>query len=329
MGRWHAKAIQKAGGRLLAIVDNSLDAAGHLTARYRHAKSFTRIEEMLDKVGLDVLHVCTPAATHKRIADLAIDTGLNLLIEKPMTLMASDTEYLFKKAADRGVLICPVHQFLFQEGVRKALKWLPRIGRPVHVEGTICSAGGTDMPQHMLDRIVADILPHPLSLMQVFLSEGLLEKDWVTAQAAPGELRAFTENSGIFLSIFTSMHARPTVCSFKIAGTEGTIHVDLFHGFAFIEPGKASRARKIIRPFDMGIRMLTAATVNLGLRVIRWELAYPGLQGLVNAFYKAVQINAKPPISPKDAITVARVREILIQNAGLIHAIQRIYEKRA
>lgn len=319
MGRWHAKTVKKAGGCLLAIVDTNPDSARRLAADYRTARIFDNVERMLNQVDLNVLHICTPAPTHKKIAELAIGEGLNLIIEKPMTPEALDTEYLLDKAADGGVLICPVHQFIFQDGVRKALKWLPRIGRPVHMEGTICSAGGAGLSDNMLDRIVADILPHPLSLMQTFLPEGLSEKDWVTLRSALGELHAINKVSDISVSIFISMNARPTVCSFKIAGKDGMIYIDLFHGFAFMELGKVSMARKIIHPFDVSIRMLKAATSNLGLRIIRWELAYPGLQCLVNLFYKAVCTKALSPISPGNAIAVARVRDIIIQSAGLTY----------
>lgn len=67
------------------------------------------------------------------------------------------------------------------DGVFKASELLPRIGRLVHMEGTLCSAGGAGLVsagttnQTPLDEIVRDILPHPLSLMQAFLPNGLSE----------------------------------------------------------------------------------------------------------------------------------------------------------
>lgn len=317
MGRWHGKAVKKAGGCLSAIVDTNPEAARRLAAGYRKARIFDNVEKMLNQVALDVLHICTPAPSHKKIAELGIEAGLNLIIEKPMTPLASDTEYLFNKAADCGLLICPVHQFIFQEGAGKALEWIQRVGRLIHIGATICSAGGTGMAYNMLDTIVVDILPHPLSLMQVFLPDGLSEKEWVTLRTTHGELRAINKNSDISLSIFISMSARPTECSLSIVGTDGKIHIDMFHGFAFIEPGDVSKARKITHPFDVSSRMLKAATANLGQRIIQWEPAYPGLQRLVDLFYRAVRMKTASPISPRDAIAVGRVRDIIIQSTGL------------
>lgn len=316
MGHWHAKAIKRAGGRLRAVMDSNLEAAQRLAANCRDAESFSDIEQMLNRINLDVLHVCTPLHSHSRIAKLAIEFGLNVIVEKPITPMAIDTERLFEQAADRGVLICPVHQFIFQNGVQMAIELLPRIGQLVHIGGVICSAGERGPACEQSDTIVADILPHPLSLMQIFLPTGLCEKNWVISRPVLGELRASSEISGVSLSIFISMNVRPTECSFQVAGTDGTIHIDLFHGFAFMEPGKVSKTKKVIHPFELAIRRWSAATINLGQRVVHWESAYPGLNQLISLFYRAVCKEVVAPISREDAVAVARSRDRLLQNSN-------------
>jgi len=318
MGRWHAHALKRSGGHLKVVVDTDLNAARRLAADYGHAEHFSDIERMLAQCDLDVLHICTPLSTHKRIAELSINAGLNLIIEKPLTPTAADTEHLLDMATDRGVLLCPVHQYVCGNGTQNALKWLPRIGRIIHMKGIICSAGGTVQPLQQLDMIVKDVLPHPLSLMQMFLPNGLSEINWNVSRPGEGELRATGETSGISLSIFISMNARPTENSFLIAGTEGTIHINLFHGFAFLESGKVSRTRKIAHPFNKGGMNLLTAAVNLGQRIIRREPAYHGLRQLISSFYWAVQNNESSPISREDTLEVARTRDLLAQRAGLV-----------
>ena len=320
MGRWHAKAIKNAGGVLSAITDRDTDAAQRLATRYRYVKIFSDVEEMLNRTALDIIHICTPTSTHFKLAKIALAAGLHLVIEKPITPMAADTEHLLSLAAERGVLVCPVHQFIFQDGVLRARQFLSCLGRLVHIDGTICSAGGVGRADQDLDEIVADILPHPLSLAQAFLPAGLPKDNWMTIRPGHGELRAVGESAGITLSIFISMKARPTACSFQIIGADGTLHLDLFHGFAFLEPGIASRLRKIAHPFDLAVRRLSAAAVNLAQRAMRWESAYPGLQRLVGSFYHAVRTKAESPISRDDIIVIAHVRDFLIQRAGLINS---------
>jgi predicted dehydrogenase len=313
MGRWHARAIEKAGGNVIAVVDLDPARARRLASRF-HAGSFPNVERMLSEVELDVLHLCSPCATHRNIAELGIDARANLVIEKPITPTALEAVRLYEQAARRGLLVCPVHQFVFQNGVLKAQKLLPAIGRLLHLGVTICSAGGDGLATEQLDSIAADILPHPLSLLQRFLSGDLPEEDWVIARPRHGELRVSGDAMGASLSIFISMNARPTVCDFQIVGTEGTIYLNLFHGYAYLEPGRVSRARKIVHPFEHSLRNLSAAAINLGQRVLRRELAYPGLQRLISEFYSAVQTGAPSPISAEEAVAIARVRDRLLSS---------------
>lgn len=318
MGFWHAKAAKRAGGRISAIVDSNIETSRRLAGKYSSAKSCSSVEQMLNQTEIDVLHICTPLDTHVEIAELALDAGINLIIEKPITPTAVETEQILGQAANNGVILCAVHQFLFQEGVRKVKRLLSKIGRMIHIESTICSAGADGFAGRQRDLIAADILPHPLSLMQFFLPGDIPCEDWTTDRVDCGEFRAFAKTSQISLSIFISMNARPTECSMEIKGTNGTIYIDLFHGFAFIESGIVSRARKIIHPFDMAVKGLTVAAINLGKRAIRREIAYPGLQRLVSEFYNAVCTGVESPISREDTMAVALSRDYLMQSAGLI-----------
>lgn len=318
MGYWHARVIKRAGGELSAVVDSDVSAASLLTRKYKSAKSFSNLEQMLGQRDLDVLHICTPSTTHLKIAESAIRAGINTVIEKPVAPTFDATTHLFELAAQHKVHICPVHQFIFQDGVLQAKELINRIGQLIHMEGIFCSAGGVGRYGAALDTIVADILPHPLSLLQAFTPGGLANKNWVTMRPRAGEFRAHSDASGCSSAIFISLHGRPTQCSFHLVGTEGTIHMDLFHGYAFMQPGKVSKVRKIAQPFDLSMRKLLAASINLGQRVVRRESAYPGLQRLVAEFYRSLKTKDDRPIVREDALAVAIVRDLLIRDAGLI-----------
>ena len=312
MGKWHARAVKKAGGEIIGVADVDEKQAALLAANFPSAQSFGDVAEMLNQKSLDVLHVCAPTAAHQAIAELAIEAGVNLFIEKPIAQTAAETIRLYDLAAKNNVRLCPVHQFAFQTGVEKAKKWMSRIGQTIHLQATVCSAGGEGFGVEQLDVIAADILPHPLSLFQVVLNEILPEENWEIFRPRPGELRVFNQVRETSLSIFVSMNARPTTNSFQIVGTNGTIHLDLFHGFAVIETEKVSKGRKILHPFDLAARSFSAATINLVRRIVRREPAYPGLWQLVNAFYQSIREDKQPPITPEQAINVAWIRDYLI-----------------
>ena len=316
MGKWHAQAAKKSGGEIVAVADFDKEKAKLLAAKYPSAQSFAGAAEMFRGQSIDALHICTPTNTHLEIAELAVRAGANLFIEKPLAETARDTIYLYNLAAENNVKICPTHQFAFQQSVEKAKKMLPRVGETIHLRAVICSAGGAKLSAGKLDEIVAGILPHPLSLFQTFLNDTLIENTFDGFRPQNGELRASGQAGKTSLEIFVSLNARPTLNYFQITGSSGTIYLDLFHDFAFIEIGKVSKRQKILRPFDSSARNFSAAFFNLIRRAARFETAYPGLQNLINLFYAAIRDKAESPISPVQSINVAQIRDYLMRRAG-------------
>ena len=312
MGRWHAHALERVGGRVVGIADPDLSRAQKLAAGHQGAKAFADAGEMLAELELDVIHICSSTATHESIAAAALSKGIHVLVEKPIAATARETGLLYGLAEEHGALLCPVHQFAFQDGVAKAKKQLSKIGRLVHIKADIRSAGAPGAVESERDLIAADILPHPLSMISTFLEDSISAIKWNVQRPAAGELRVSGQAGDTSVSIFISMNSRPTENSFHLVGTEGTIHIDLFHSFSTFEPGAVSRSRKVLHPFDLAIRTFAAAAANLSRRAFRREPAYPGLRRLIEEFYTSIRSSSDAPIAPADAIAIARTRDLLI-----------------
>jgi predicted dehydrogenase len=311
MGTWHAHALRKTGATLVGVADMNAARALSFSKRWNAAQAVTDVHTLLDTTELDVLHICSPLDTHFEIAEHAIRAGVNLIIEKPITPTAIEALRLFEAAAGRGVSICPVHQFLFQRGVLKAKELLNRAGRIVHMSAAICSAGG-NAPESELDGIASDTLPHPISLMELFFQGDLETARWTTQRPGTGEIRAFGETNDTTISLFVSMHARPTRCEFELIGTLGTVYLDLFHGYAVFDSSKPSRASKLLGPFARSCRNLGAASLNLMKRSVRREYAYPGLEPLITGFYRSLSTGTAPPLTVSHSMSVSRLRDRLL-----------------
>jgi predicted dehydrogenase len=316
MGRWHAAAIHRAGGKVTAVVDSNEERATQLAARFQGAKAYTRLEEALNRARPAVVHLCTPTSTHREQAEQSLKAGAHLLVEKPLAPTLEDTEDIFTLAEQSGLAVCPVHQFIFQDGVQRLQTWLPDAGNILQISFTIRSAGGIGLAPDQLDVLVADILPHPLSILQVLLP-GSLETPWIVIRPAPGELRVIgtscrLSSTGISLAIEISLNARPTQNSISIAAQGATLTADLFHGFAFRLPGSVSRTHKIVHPFETSLRQIFAAAGNLSVRLLNGESAYPGLRRLVALFYQSLRKGGNFPIPAEDTLAVARARQIIL-----------------
>jgi predicted dehydrogenase len=312
MGFWHTRSIARVGGEVVAVCDVDQEAARRLADHCKGAHASARLEDTLERDKIDVLHICTPSGTHSELATAALTRGIHVLVEKPITPAWTETKRLYELAVEHRVLLCPVHQFLFQRGVQKALAEFGKIGQLRHFEATFCSAGGVGRGAAELDAIVAEILPHPLSLMQLFAPESFQEEGWLVHRPAPGELRAILSAQHVGFSLLISLNSRPTMTALRLTGTKGTAHIDLFHGFCVIEPGAVSKLRKIAHPFDLAVRTLVAAGSNLTLRAWQREPAYPGLRQLIRDFYVAITNGQPSPIGREEVRQEEKVRSLLV-----------------
>ncbi len=319
MGRGHAHALTRAGGTVVAVADPNSARAKRLAQSCR-ARAFDSLQALLKQEKVDAIHVCTPLTTHVDLALQALNADAHALVEKPLAPDAALTAQLLEHAQMCTRLIMPVHQFIFQSGVRAALTRLPHLAPLAHLEMTAMTAGGEGMDDAACDQLVADIVPHALALFQRCLPNGLDGVEWIVRRPGVGELRAWGQSGDTSLAIIISTRGRPTRNDLTIIGARGSAHIDLFHGFAVFESGPVSRAQKILRPFNLSAQTFAMASLNLSARALRGDVAYPGLRELIGAFYDAIRSGASVPISPQEILSVARARDQLM--AQLRHRIE-------
>ncbi|CAN5154950.1 hypothetical protein BH09GEM1_BH09GEM1_41250 [soil metagenome] len=303
MGRWHAHAVTRAGHTIVAVIDNSSERAAVLARAHAGALAFATLNE---SIGADVVHICTPLASHVDLALEAIDRGAHVIVEKPLASSLEETSRVLERAAAAGVLVVPVHQFPFQRGVIDAQQSLEGIGAILHVDFTACTAGAAGRSHEEQDRVALEVLPHPLSLLARLVSPDIASIDWTVAHTRPGELRAQGALGRSSVSIVISTGGRPTSNQLRIIGERGTIAIDLYHGYSVTTRGRATRAGKVTQPFVNATSQLGAAAGNLVKRAAAREPAYPGLRELVREFYDAAATGGAPPISPAETLAVAR-----------------------
>ena len=322
MGRWHADAGVRAGGRLVAICDPDSEAARGLAGRGPQISLYSQLAPLLASDRPDVVHICTPLERHAELIEQSLEAAADVIVEKPLAADAGETARLLGLARDRERVLCPVHQLVFQAWLGE----LERLGEILSLDYSACSAGATH-PASDPDRVADDILSHPLSLFVALLSRGDADADaardvgalaWSAQRAAPGELAAHATSGKVALGLSISLHGRPPRHELRATGTRGTLHADLFHGFAWREGASTSRAYKIARPFWSAGRQLAGAASNLARRAAKREPAYPGLRELISQVYgcRSRGTLAASPVPPDHTLAVARARDAIIAASG-------------
>lgn len=311
MGRWHLAAAKVAGGRITAIVDQDLNAARLLARSAPEAAIAADIADLPSGLAR-VAHICVPTDLHAPTAVVAASKRMAAFVEKPIAADAQEAQRLYDAAGDLGALVCPVHQYAFQSGLEQVL------ARLKHLETLRCIAfdirsAGADAGRIKPNALIADILPHPLSVLQRLRPDiRLADLRW-SAEATTGELLCTTQYNGLMISIRTSANARPPCFQTLVIGDRGSAAVDGFHGYAAFSSGRVARSAKLTAPFREAAAHFGAAAVNLASRALRREFAYPGLAALTRRFYSAVAKGdpAASPITQTTAIDNAAARDQL------------------
>lgn len=113
---WHAQAIKKvANVELVAVCDRVLAKAEALAAKFPHVKSYASLEEMLAAEKLDAVHVLLPPNLHFSACKTILEAGIDVFVEKPMCVQASECDELVRLAEERGRRLGVGHNFLFSE----------------------------------------------------------------------------------------------------------------------------------------------------------------------------------------------------------------------
>ncbi|MDB5076382.1 MAG: oxidoreductase [Chloroflexi bacterium] len=90
IGEWHARAVaEHPNAELCAVCDADLERAEMVAAMHHARSTYTDFTTMLDAEELDGLCIATPNALHAPMIRAALDRGLHVMCDKPLTL---DTE---------------------------------------------------------------------------------------------------------------------------------------------------------------------------------------------------------------------------------------------
>jgi len=84
-------------------------------AQFKVKHVYADVVDMIAKEKPDVVDICTPPATHAKLALLAMEHGCHMLIEKPMALTNPDCDAIVAGAKQHNVKVCVGHTGLFYE----------------------------------------------------------------------------------------------------------------------------------------------------------------------------------------------------------------------
>lgn len=104
--------------RLAAVCDRNQGKAELKARNYGAERVFTDYESLLP-LDLDLVDIVTPTPTHAPLAVRALESGHNVLVEKPMALSSNECESMIAAARRNGRTLCISHTKRFFDCVTR------------------------------------------------------------------------------------------------------------------------------------------------------------------------------------------------------------------
>ena len=111
MGTVHARAVRRSGGVVSRVVGSTPASTAAAAERFDPAYATAGVEELIEADDVDVVHVCTPNATHAAIAAAALGAGKHVVCEKPLATSLALADDLTTAASGRVATVPFVYRF--------------------------------------------------------------------------------------------------------------------------------------------------------------------------------------------------------------------------
>ena len=183
IGKQHIEAIKRIPNtEIIAVVEADINRAKEVATLYAVPNYFADMEDLFGLEDLSIIHICTPNFLHYSMAKKAIEAGMNVFCEKPLSLTASESAELATLAKEKGVATAVNLNYRSNVMVREMKNRIQKemIGKPLLVVGQYIQDWlmfDTDYDWHFNpelvgpSRSVADIGSHLFDLIQFVMGE--------------------------------------------------------------------------------------------------------------------------------------------------------------
>ncbi len=172
-GRWgqnHIRTLFQMGN-LGAIVENNNQRLNELLTQYP-TTGFSDLNDAIDK-AFDGYIIATPAPTHHSIAKKLLEKGLNVLVEKPMTLSSETSRELVEIAEKSGSRLMVGHVLLFHPAIKKIKEVIDtgKIGKLYYIYSTRLNLGTIRTEEN----VFWSFAPHDISVLDYLIGSPAIQ----------------------------------------------------------------------------------------------------------------------------------------------------------
>jgi len=322
----HIKAWQKVKeARIVAVSDVNENAAKKAAETWKVHKYFSNLTDLLAKSDVDVVDICTPPQFHADLAVEAMKAGVNVVIEKPMTMTVKDAEKIVDCQKATKVKVGVIHNWLFDYPVLRAdsLIKLGKLGEiygfeveALHTKHDLMAANEKHWCHTLAGGRFSEMLVHPIYLTRHFLSgEPTVQDVRVSKVGSYGwmcsdELCAIFKVDNKIGRTYVSFNSPRDEVYITVYGDKGILKIELINTtIVFLPARKASRFSKGWDSLRHAMQ-LTSCTIKNAWRVFsrKW---LSGHDLYIKLFAENLVKGDDPPVSVEDGFATVKILEEL------------------
>jgi len=103
IGDVHRRAAMLAGAQILGVMASTPERSRQVAEEWGVEQAYGSIEEVAESKA-EIVHICTPNASHVGYAVALMESGKHVLCEKPLGISLADAQHAAEVAKDTGVI---------------------------------------------------------------------------------------------------------------------------------------------------------------------------------------------------------------------------------
>jgi predicted dehydrogenase len=227
----HAKSTSK----LVALVSGDAEKRRELGKRYELEVmgGYEDLESVIQQAQVDAVYIATPNALHREHALRSAAAGAHVLCEKPLATSAAEAELIVQGCRAAGVKLMVAYRLHFEAATLEAIELVRsgKIGQPrlfSSVFTHVVRPGDIREDPALGGGAMLDLGVYCVNAARNLFGE---EPTWVvaTAQESNGvddTTTAILRFPGDATALFTVSNSVAATSTYRIAGTEGDLHVE-------------------------------------------------------------------------------------------------------
>ena len=309
LGKFHAEKCAKSKrAELAAVVDISVDRARAIAKPHR-AQAITDYHE-LPALGVKCATVVTTTSTHHEIASWLLRNGIDVLVEKPITVTPAQARDLIGLAAENQRILQVGHLERFNPAFR-AMKEMLTNPRFFEVRRIAQFTGrGADVV------VIRDLVIHDIDIVAHLVGRPVVRIEAVGIPVLTGSIdianARLVFEGGAIANVTTSRAA------FK---SERTIRV--FQPNVYISLDFGNKRLRMYRKTDkkslLGFPSVDVEEIKIEER--------DALDDEINSFFECVETRRRPVVTGEDGLTALELAEAiyaeLLNNPEIAQYVQR------